>query len=107
MNRHSPRRRRQAAALLALAMLPLVSLAQTRIPSLDQQDHRGEVGRYAHQKAVERFDGIDTDKDGRLSRDEIATRSAYMRDNFDRSDANHDGFLSWEEFVGHDRWKKE
>ena len=93
--------------LLALVLLPLAATAQTRIPSLDQQDHRGDVGRYAYQKAVERFDGIDADKDGKLSREEVSARSTYISNNFERMDADRDGFLSWEEFVGHDRWKKE
>lgn len=96
-----------AGGLFALALLPAGALAQTRIPSLDQQDHRGDVGRYAYQKAVERFDGIDADKDGKLSREEVVAKSTYMGNNFERMDADRDNFLSWEEFVGHDRWKKE
>lgn len=99
--------KRHVVGLLALVLLPLAATAQTRIPSLDQQDHRGDVGRYAHQKAVERFDGIDGDKDGKLSREEVSARSTYIANNFERMDADRDGFLSWEEFVGHDRWKKE
>jgi hypothetical protein len=27
--------------------------------------------------------------------------------NFERDDKNKDSSLSWEEFVGHDRWKRE
>lgn len=98
---------RLAGGLCACAMLAAGAVAQTRIPSLEQQDHRGEVGRYAHRKAVERFDGIDADKDGKLSRAEVAARSSYMSDNFERMDADRDGYLNWQEFVGHDRWKKE
>lgn len=90
-----------------LLAFPALSEAQTRIPTLDQKDHMGDVGRYAHQKAVERFDAADSNKDGRLSREEVAERFSYMSENFDRMDLDHDGVLSWEEFVGHNRWKKE
>ncbi len=92
-----------AAALAA----PILAVAQTRIPSLDQEGRRGDVGRAAQQKAVERFDGADADKDQRLSRDEVAAHFEYVGANFDRMDADRDGFLNWNEFIGHDRWKKE
>ncbi|NMF99962.1 hypothetical protein GPA27_21540 [Aromatoleum toluolicum] len=101
-----------AATLLALALAasfaaPLTAAAQSRIPSLDRNDHLGEVGRAARQKAIERFDSADADKDGKLSREEVAGRFTYQSENFDQNDKNRDGFLDWEEFIGHDRWKKE
>lgn len=97
-----------AATLLALALAaPLTATAQSRIPSLDRNDHLGEVGRAARQKAIERFDSADADKDGKLSREEVAGRFTYQSENFDQNDKNRDGFLDWEEFIGHDRWKKE
>lgn len=96
-----------AALLAALLAAPAVATAQSRIPSLDQNDRRGEIGRAAQQKAIERFDGADTDKDGRLSREEVAGRFSYMAENFDQMDKDRDGFLGWEEFIGHNRWKKE
>ncbi|AYH42089.1 EF-hand domain-containing protein [Azoarcus sp. DN11] len=96
-----------AATLLVLALAtPLAATAQSRIPSLDREDHLGEVGRAARQKAIERFDSIDTNKDGKLSREEVSSHP-YLSENFDRLDKNHDGFIDWEEFIGHDRWKKE
>ncbi|NMG32436.1 hypothetical protein [Aromatoleum evansii] len=97
-----------AAALLALVLAaPLSAAAQSRIPSLDRNDHLGEVGRAARQKAIERFDGADADKDGKLTREEVTGRFTYLSDNFEQQDKNRDGFLDWEEFIGHDRWKKE
>ena len=99
---------RVLACLLAAALAaPLVAGAQTRIPSLDQEDRRGDIGRAAQRKAVERFDGADADKDSRLSREEVAGRLEYVSANFDAMDKDRDGFLSWYEFIGHDRWKKE
>jgi hypothetical protein len=94
-------------ALLALLLAaPVVANAQSRIPSLDRDGRAADVGRAARQKAVERFDGADADKDGKLSRAEVSER-AYLSDNFGQLDKNGDGFLDWEEFIGHDRWKKE
>lgn len=96
------------AALLAFALAaPLAATAQSRIPSLDRDDHLGDVGRAARQKAIERFDSADTNKDGKLSREEVAAHFTYLSEKFDQLDKNHDGFLDWEEFIGHDRWKKE
>ncbi|NMG44999.1 hypothetical protein GPA22_14825 [Aromatoleum toluvorans] len=95
------------ATLLALALAaPLAATAQSRIPSLDRDDRLGEVGRAARQKAVERFDGADANKDGKLSREEVSGRP-YLSENFDQLDKNRDGSIDWEEFIGHDRWKKE
>ena len=57
-------------------------------------------------RAEERFDSFDTNKDGKLSREEVTGRSSYLTENFDKLDADKDGFLSWEEFLGHNRWPK-
>lgn len=95
------------AAILLAAVLALPAFAQTRIPSLDQDDRRGEIGRAARQKAVERFDSADADKDGRLTREEVTGHFSYMTENFEQMDKNRDGALDWEEFIGHNRWKKE
>ncbi|HJV25424.1 MAG TPA: hypothetical protein VJ673_07045 [Aromatoleum sp.] len=101
--------RRLAAATLSALLLGVVcnATAQTLIPSLERQDHVGDLGRAAREKAVARFDGADADKDGRLSKAEVEGRLTYVAENFDRLDTNHDGYLSWQEFIGHDRWKKE
>lgn len=96
-----------ALALAAPLAIPLTAAAQSRIPSLDRDDRLGEVGRAARQKAIERFDSADADKDGKLAREEIKDRSPYLSENFDQLDKNRDGFLDWQEFIGHDRWKKE
>ena len=91
----------------ASLLLPISAAAQTNIPSLEQSDRRGEIGRAAQKKAVERFDAADTDKDGKLSREEVTAHSEYMAGQFAELDKDGDGFLSWEEFIGHNRWKKE
>lgn len=93
-------------AMLLLTILSGAAGAQTLVPKLDQEGRKGDVARIMKEKAVARFDGADTDKDGKLSREEVAKHSAYMAENFNKLDADKDGFLSWEEFVGHNRWPK-
>ncbi len=76
------------------------------IPKLDASGHKGDLARAEKQRAEERFDASDTNKDGKLSREEVTNRSSYLTENFDKLDADKDGFLSWEEFLGHNRWPK-
>lgn len=88
---------------LCLAALPLA--AQTVVPKLDQQGHKADVAREAKDKAEERFKALDTNADDRLSREEVSALN-YLSENFSKSDKNQDGFLSWEEYVGHNRWPR-
>lgn len=81
--------------------------AQTIVPSLDQPGRKGDMARLVQQKAKEKFDAADRDKDGKLSKEEVAAAFPYMTENFGKYDKNGDDFLSWEEYVGHDRWKKD
>lgn len=80
--------------------------AQTMVPKLDQEGRRGDVARLAKQRAQERFAAADKNGDGKLTRDEVAQDSPYLAEKFDERDLNHDGFLSWEEYVGHNRWER-
>lgn len=76
------------------------------IPKLEEPGHKGDLARAEKRRAAERFDTFDQDKNGSLSREEVAGHSGYLSDNFDKLDANKDGQLSWEEFLGHNRWPK-
>lgn len=87
-------------------LLVSAAYAQTMVPKLDQEGRRGDVARLAKQRAQERFAAADKNGDGKLSRDEVAQESPYLADKFDERDLNHDGVLSWEEFVGHNRWER-
>lgn len=80
--------------------------AQTMVPKLDQEGRRGEVARQAQQRAMEKFDRADDDKDGKLSRQEAEKHLPYLFDTFDGHDKDRDGFLSWEEYLGHNRWPR-
>lgn len=93
-------------ALMALCAAPGALQAQTMIPKLDDPGRKGDLARAEKQRAAERFDSFDQNKDGKLAREEVADKSAYLTENFAKLDADKDGFLSWEEFLGHNRWPK-
>lgn len=97
--------RHLAILVLAATVLGLAN-AQTSVPRLDETGHRGEIARQMKTKAAAQFDAADANKDGKLSKAEAATISDYHANNFEKYDTNKDGFLSWEEFVGHNRWPK-
>lgn len=97
--------RRIALAFLCCSVLTSAS-AQTMVPKLDQEGRKGDVARLARQKALDRFNAADKDKDGRLSQSEVALDSPYLADKFAERDLDRDGFLSWQEYVGHNRWEK-
>jgi len=93
-------------ALAASLFFAGAASAQSIVPKLDQEGRKGDMARLAKQQAVKKFDAADVDKDGQLSRKEAAEASPYLAENFDKRDLNQDGFISWEEYVGHDRWPK-
>ena len=80
--------------------------AQTMIPKLDQEGRRGEVARLAKQRAMDKFDAADENKDGKLSRQELEKTAPVLVDKFNERDKDRDGFLSWDEYIGHDRWPR-
>jgi Ca2+-binding EF-hand superfamily protein len=98
--------------LLLCLLLPVASVAiaqrpKTAVPNIDEESRKGEMARAAQKKANERFTAADEDKSGTISREEAAKHFAYIAENWDRYDKNKDGVLSWEEFVGHDKWKRQ
>lgn len=97
---------RQRLAMGALLAWATLAGAQTIVPKIDQEGRKGDIGRMQAEKAMKRFDDLDADKDGKLSKDEVKD-VAYLSDGFEKYDKNKDGTLSWEEYVGHNRWPKE
>ena len=91
------------AMILALAF-PALAGAQTIVPELDQTGRPGEIARMVFEKSSRQFASADANGDGRLSAEEVATVSPFKANSFARFDKDADGFLSWQEFVGHDRW---
>lgn len=97
-------------ALVIGQLIGSIALAQnqvSRIPSLDDTSRKGDMARMAEKHAETKFDAADEDKDGVLSRAELAKHMPYFDQKFERHDKNKDGVLSWEEYVGHDKWKRE
>lgn len=70
------------------------------IPDLEDGSRKGEVARLEQQKKKDSFTVADEDKNGVLSRDEVAKNFPYFDQNFERYDLNKDGVLSWTEFGG-------
>lgn len=86
---------------------PATAPLKSVVPNQDDVSRKGDMARIAQKKSEERFDSADEDKDGQLSRAEVAKHLPYFDANFERYDKNKDGVLSWAEFVGHDKWKRQ
>ncbi len=107
MHRFPYRRKRFLQLATAALLLAAPALqARTMVPDLDVEGRRGDIARLAKQRAQEKFAAADADHDGKLSKQEVAAKFPYLADTFEQHDKDGDGFLSWEEFVGHDRWPK-
>lgn len=98
-----------ACAVLALSSAPsLAQRTKTIVPDLNAEGKPGEIARAQFKKAVEKFDRADEDKDGRISKEEADKHfGEYEKAAFADKDTNKDGKLSWEEYLGHDKWKKD
>lgn len=98
-----------ALALLVLTLSPAHAQrgAKSVVPELDAEGVKGDMARAAQKKANERFDKADADKDGFIAKDEAVAAMPYIAENFAKYDKNNDGKLSWEEFIGHDKWTRE
>lgn len=98
----------KASSLLFL-LLAATSFAhaQTVVPKLDQDGRKGDMARLAHKQAQDKFNTADANKDERISKEETAATLPYVAEHFERYDKDKDGLLTWEEFVGHNRWKKD
>lgn len=102
---------KHSALILALAATLVAApvfaqRSKTIVPELDEKSRKGDMARLAEERAEAKFDEADEDKDGFISKEEAAKHQKFIAENFPRYDKNGDGKLSWEEFVGHDRWKR-
>jgi len=97
---------RLVAALLFAIAASAVQAESSVVPKLDVEGRRGDVARFAKQRALEKFNAADTNGDGKLSREEVEKAFPYLSEKFDEHDKNGDGFLSWDEYIGHNRWSQ-
>lgn len=106
---HFPLSRLLLALTLFVLILPPAHAARVKsvVPELDAEGHKGDMARAAQKKANQRFDKADADKDGFIAKDEAVAAMPYIAENFAKYDKDEDGKLSWEEFIGHDKWPRE
>lgn len=71
-----------------------------RITAEERPQHGGKGGKGGRDAARARMVELDTNKDGRFSRDELAGKARALQ-NFAAIDANSDGFLTREEMKAH------
>ena len=96
-----------ALLICLLSGIPAHGQSQkSTIPNLDESSRKGEMARLAQKQSSDRFEAADEDKNGVLSRAEVAKNLPFFDQNFERYDKNKDSVLSWEEYVGHDKWKR-
>lgn len=65
-----------------------------------------EMRAFHQQKQMERWSKIDTDRDGRISRDEAKANAPHMAKHFDEIDTNRDGFITQDELKAARRHPK-
>ena len=95
-------------AILASGVVPAhAQRVKSAVPDLNADGKPGEMARAQFKKALEKFDRVDENKNGFIEKAEAEKGlGEYERATFDEKDLNKDGKLSWEEYLGHDKWKK-
>jgi hypothetical protein len=99
-----------AATSVAVAAFPAQAQRGVKsiVPDLNAEGKPGEMARAQFKKALEKFDRADENKSGFIEKAEADKGlGEYERATFDEKDSNKDGKLSWEEYLGHDKWKKD
>lgn len=99
--RRTPKISALVALICLLAWMPVYAVkSKTIIPDLEDSSRKGEVARLEQQKKKDSYALADEDKNGVLSREEVAKHFPYFDQNFERYDLNKDGVLGWTEFGG-------
>ena len=93
-----------SAVLLVSLALDAAGQAGTIVPKIKDKGRPGDIARMQREKPARLFLGADTDGDNRVSLAEATEHLPYYGNNFARYDKNNDGELSWQEYLGHDRW---
>ena len=78
--------------------LPMISKHFDEIDANhDGQITAEELHAFHQKRRADHWKKLDTDGDGRISRDEAKANAARLFEHFDEIDANHDGFITPEE----------
>lgn len=86
----------------------LAQRQKSAVPDLNAEGKPGEIARAQFKKSLEKFDKVDENKDESISKDEATKHfSEYEMSHFADKDKDSNGKLSWFEYIGHDKWKKD
>jgi EF hand len=99
-----------AATGITLAAPPVQAQRGVKsvVPDLNAEGKPGEMARAQFKKTLEKFDRVDENRNGSIEKAEADKgMGEYEKATFDEKDLNKDGRLSWEEYLGHDKWKKD
>jgi len=83
----------------AFAMQPLAQGYMLAVSEPGQEAAKAEEGKCGEGKCG--IAHVDTDKDGRISRDEFLAAHPHASDRFDKIDTNQDGYIDEAEYAAH------
>ena len=65
----------------------------------DEPGPKGDIARKMKENSATKFDTADTNRDARLSKEEVAKVSGFYTNNFGKHDKDKDGFPIWEKLA--------
>ncbi len=74
------------------------------IPDINEEGRRGEMARKMMAKSTSQFMEADMNQDSLISIEEAEQHLIFISKDFARYDKNKDSSISWQEFIGHDKW---
>lgn len=74
------------------------------IPDINDKGMRGDIARKILAKSSAQFLKADVNRDYQISPEEAGMNLIYISKDFSRYDKNNDASVSWEEYLGHDKW---
>lgn len=74
------------------------------VPGIDEEGQRGKIARAMLEKSSALFLQADMNQDYLISAEEAGLYLPNVSKNFSRYDINKDDRVSWQEFLGHDKW---
>lgn len=74
------------------------------IPDINDKGLRGDLARKILAKSSAQFLKADVNHDYKISPEEAGMNLIYISKDFARYDKNKDASVSWQEYLGHDKW---